>query len=161
MVNNLYRKTYERECISGFISTSDVLKVLKFARAVGECNLRTIFYLLYIQQNYSVADSSSSSCSCSYSSVFGFTFLSVAYVCQTFNQVCVVFNVFLFFSHFIQVAQRCFGLTKPTDSPPFFFIWCTHLALPQCFHGNSHITLYNLFMHSSLTKQNLRNLLSI
>ena len=68
-----YRKSYERECISGFMSTSDVLKVLKIARAVGECNLRTfktsrvtinpemheqvhtIFYLLYIQQNYSFA----------------------------------------------------------------------------------------------------------
>ena len=53
---------------------SDVLKVLKIARALGECNLttfktsrvtinpemhdqvHTIFYLLYIQQNYSVAD---------------------------------------------------------------------------------------------------------
>ena len=52
---------------------SDVLKVLKIARAVGECNLRTfktsrvtinhemheqvhtIFYLLYTQQNYSIA----------------------------------------------------------------------------------------------------------
>ena len=61
-----YRKSYERECVSGFMSTSDVLKV-------GECNLRTfktsrvptgsemhkkvhtIFYLLYIQQNYYVA----------------------------------------------------------------------------------------------------------
>ena len=53
------------------MGTSDVLKVLKIARAVGECNLRTfktsrvtinhemheqvhtIFYLLYSQQNYS------------------------------------------------------------------------------------------------------------
>ena len=67
--------------------------------------VHTIFYLLYIQQNYSIADSSSSTCLSSYSSVFGFTFLSVAYVCQTFNQVGVVFNVFLFFSHYLQVAQ--------------------------------------------------------
>ena len=55
------------------MGTSDVLKVLKIARAVGECNLRTfktslvpinhemheqvhtIFYLLYSQQNYSRA----------------------------------------------------------------------------------------------------------
>ena len=49
--------------------------------------VQTIFYLLYIQQIYSVADSSSSS-----SSVFGITILSVAYVCQTFNQNCVIFN---------------------------------------------------------------------
>ena len=63
----MYRKSYERECISWFMGTSDVLKVLKIARAVGECNLRTfktsrvtinhemheqvhmIFYLLYSQ----------------------------------------------------------------------------------------------------------------
>ena len=55
------------------MGTSDVLKVLKIARAVGECNLRTfktsrvtinheiheqvhtIFYSLYSQQNYSNA----------------------------------------------------------------------------------------------------------
>ena len=55
------------------MNTSDVFKVLKIARAKGECNLRTfktsrvtinskmqeqvhvIFLLLYIQQNYSVA----------------------------------------------------------------------------------------------------------
>ena len=73
------------------MSTSNVLKDLKIARAVSECNLRTfktsrviinhemheqlhtIFYLLYIEQNYSVVDSSSS-CSCSNSSVFVFTF---------------------------------------------------------------------------------------
>lgn len=36
-----YRKSYERECISWFMGTSNVLKVLKIARAVGECNLRT------------------------------------------------------------------------------------------------------------------------
>ena len=67
----MYRKSYESECISWFMGTSDVLKVFKIARAVGECNLRTfktsrvtinhemheqvhtIFYLLYTQQNYS------------------------------------------------------------------------------------------------------------
>ena len=55
------------------MGTSDALKVLKIAQAVGECNLRTfktsrvtinhemheqddtIFYLLYCQQNYSNA----------------------------------------------------------------------------------------------------------
>ena len=68
-----YRKSYERECISWFMGTSDVLKVLKIARAVGECNLgifktsrvtinhemheqvHMIFYLLYSRQNYSIA----------------------------------------------------------------------------------------------------------
>ena len=41
VTNNKYRKSYERECISWFMGTSDVLKVLKIAWAVGECNLRT------------------------------------------------------------------------------------------------------------------------
>ena len=36
-----YRKSYERECITWYMVTSDVLKVLKIARAAGECNLRT------------------------------------------------------------------------------------------------------------------------
>ena len=111
-------------------------------------HVHTIFYLLYIQQNYYFDDSSSSSCSRSYSSVFAFSFLPVVCVCQTFNQVCVVFKVFLFFSHFFQVAQRCFGLIKQTDCPPFFFISCTNFALPQCFHGNFRIALYNLYLHS-------------
>ena len=37
----MYRKSYERECITWYMGTSDVLKVLKIARAAGECNLRT------------------------------------------------------------------------------------------------------------------------
>ena len=40
-MNNKYRKLYERECISWFMGTSDILKVLKIAQAIGECNLRT------------------------------------------------------------------------------------------------------------------------
>ena len=68
----MYRKSHERECISGFMGTSDVLKVFKIARAVGECNLKNfqsitsdhksrnaravhaIFCLLYSQQNHPV-----------------------------------------------------------------------------------------------------------
>ena len=63
----MYRRSYERECITWCMGTSDVFKV-----AVGECNLRTlktsrvtinhvmheqihtIFYLLCTQQNYFV-----------------------------------------------------------------------------------------------------------
>ena len=33
------------------------------------------------------------------------------------------------------------------------------MALPQCFHGNFRIAQFNLFMHSSLTNQNLGNLM--
>ena len=69
---NKYRKSYERECILWFMGTSDVLKVLKIARALGECNLRTfktsrvtinhkmheqvhtIFYLLYSRFFYNL-----------------------------------------------------------------------------------------------------------
>ena len=68
-----YRKSHERECISWFMGTSDVLKVFKIARAVGECNFKifknitsghksriaravhAILCLLYSQQNHSVS----------------------------------------------------------------------------------------------------------
>ena len=33
---SLYKKSYERKCISGFMSTTDVLKVLNIALAVGD-----------------------------------------------------------------------------------------------------------------------------
>ena len=29
-----------------------------------------------------------------------------------------------------------------------FFIWCTNLALPEGFHGNFRIAVYNLYLHS-------------
>ena len=67
-----YRKSHERECISWFMGMSDVLKVFKIARAIGEYNLKNfqnitsvhksqnaravhaIFCLLYSQQNHSI-----------------------------------------------------------------------------------------------------------
>ena len=60
--------------------------------------VHTIFYLLYIQQNYPA----------------GFAFLSIVHVCQKLNEVCVAFNVFLCFALPL-VVQRLFGLTKQTD----------------------------------------------
>ena len=133
-----YRKSYERKCISWFMGTSDVFKVLKIARAVGECNLRTFkTSRLYSQQNYSNA----LLCSCSYSSSFGFSFLSVAHVCQTFNQVfqrVFVFRIFFKLLNDVLVWQ-----SKPTVSL-FFSLWCSNLALPRCFHSNFCIAIYNL-----------------
>ena len=119
------------------MGTSDVLKVLKIARAVGECNLgtfktsrvtinhemheqvHTIFYLLYSQQ---IAQTRYilSSCSCSYSFSFGFSFLSVAHVCPTFNQVCVAFNVFLFFA-FSLSCSTMFWFDKANRLSAIFF----------------------------------------
>ena len=123
--------------------------------------VHTIVYLLYIQQNYSVADVFEFEL---FVLVFFSFFLLVAHVCQTFNQVCAVFNVILFFAFSISFS------TMSTDSrfdksnrlsAIFFFIWCTNLALPQGFHANLCIALHKLFMHSSLTNQNLGNMLSI
>ena len=173
-----YRKSYERECISWFMGSSDVLKVLKIARAIGECNLRTfktsrvtinhemheqvhtIFYLLYSRQNYSIA------------------LLCTPYVLQKTLQwvpKCshVLFepikNVMLW-----QVNQAWSSWKflrkyyKPNSVSHFFISWCSNLALPRCFHGNfsvlhsiTSIALYNLFMHSSLTNQKRDVLLSI
>ena len=148
------------------MGTSDVLKVLKIARAVGECNLgtfktsrvtinhemheqvHTIFYLLYSQQNCSNAAHILSSCSCSYSSSFGFSFLSVAHVCQTFNQVCVAFNGCLFFAFSLSCSTMFWFDKANRLSAIFFSFWCSNLALPRCFHSNFHIALYNLGLHS-------------
>ena len=84
------------------MGTSDVLKVLKIARAVGECNLGTFktsrVFIYYVLNKIAQTRYILSICSCSYSSSFRFSFLSVDHVCQTFNQVCVAFNVFLFFA---------------------------------------------------------------
>ena len=54
----------------------------------------------------------------------GFFFLSVAYVCQTFNQVCASTGFWVFFFSFssrCSASERCFGLTKQTDCPLCFF----------------------------------------
>ena len=89
-----------------------------------------------------------SSCSCSYSSSFGFSFLSVAHVCQTFNQICVAFNVFLFFAFSLSCSTMFWFDKANRLSAIFFSLWCSNLALPRCFHGNFCIALYNLGLHS-------------
>ena len=84
-------------------------------------------------------------------------FFQSSMFCQPFNQVCVAFNLFLFFA-FSQVAQRCFGLTKQTNCPPFFHlvfkIWCLP-AFPR------QLLYCNLLMYSSLFNQKVGNLRSI
>ena len=114
-----YSKWYERERISGFMSTSDVLKVENFqnitrhksrnARASSYDFLLLIYstkllYQLLYHRLFLF----------SYSSVFGFTFLSVAYVCQTFNQVCV--------SVFFSFSWSCSAMFW-FDANHFLFIW--------------------------------------
>ena len=126
------KKSYERECISRFMSTSDVLKVLKIARAVGKCNLRTfktsrvtinpemheqvhtIFYLLYIQQNYSVTHVFDCE-------LFVLVFFSIFRPCLPYMQPGLCNFQRVFFSRFLQVSQLCFCLTKQTDCQPFSF----------------------------------------
>ena len=57
--------------------------------------------------------------------------LSVAHVCQRFNQVCVGFNVFLFLA-FSSRFSTMFGLTKQTDCQPFSFSFgAQKLRLPS------------------------------
>ena len=150
-----------------------VQKVLKIARAVGECNLRTfktsqvtinsemhkqvhtfsIYFLIYSPKL--LIRSSSSSCLCSYSSIFGFTFLSVVYLCQTFNQVCVAFNMCMFLFSFSLSWSTMFWFDKANWLLPFFLFWCSNLALPLCFHGNFRIALYNHLFVLSLTQSSL------
>ena len=119
------------------MGTSDVLKVLKIARAIGKYNLRTfktsrvtinhemhkqvhtIFY--YILNKIAQTRYILSSCLCSYSSSFGFSFLSVAHVCQTFNQVCVAFNEFLFFTFSLSCSTTVWFDKANRLSAIFFF----------------------------------------
>ena len=51
---------------------------------------------------------------------FGFSFLSVAHVCQAFNQVCVAFNVFLFFA-FSLSCSTMFWFDKANRLSAIFF----------------------------------------
>ena len=155
------------------MGTSDVLKVLKVPRAVGECNLKTfktslmpinhemheqvhtIFYLLYSQQKYSNV----LLCSCSYSSSFGFSFLSVTHVCQTFNQVCVALNVFLLFA-FSLSSSTMFWFDKANRLSAIFFRFGVQIwrfpdvsIATSILHSITWIAHYNLFMHSPFANQ--------
>ena len=55
-----------------------------------------------------------------YSSSFGFSFLSVAHVWQPFTQVCVAFNVFLFFA-FSLSCSTMFWFDKANRLSAIFF----------------------------------------
>ena len=78
------------------------------------------FFIYYILNKIAQTRYILSSCSCSYSSSFGFSFLSVAHVCQTFNQVCVAFNVFLFFA-FSLSCSTMFWFDKANRLSAIFF----------------------------------------
>ena len=124
-----------------------------------------MFYLLCIQQNYSVADSCSSSCSCSYSSFW----INFSFSCPCLPNIqpglCSL-NVFSFFAFGSSRSTTVWFDKASRLSAIFSFICCSNLALPQCFHGNVRIALYNLYLHSifkhsSSTNQKRGNLLSI
>ena len=84
---------------------------------------------------------------------------------MTFNQVCVVFNVFLFFA-FSLSCSTMFWQSKPTVSHFFQFglqIWRfpgVSIAT-SVLHSITCIALYNLFMHSPSANQKQDILLSI
>ena len=120
---NKYRKSYEHECISWCMGTSNIFKVLKIARARGECNLRTLkisrvtiyhemhdpscvflFIIFSTKINWSLVRTSAwnicnflSRSSCPYSSSLGLNFLSFAHFPQTFNHISVDVVMLLFF----------------------------------------------------------------
>ena len=136
------------------MSTRDVLKVLKFENFQNitsdhkSRNARASLYdFLFIIYSTKLLSRGRLRLRVVHARILQF-FLSVAHVCQTFNQVCVVFNVFLFFA-FSSSFSTMFWFDKANRlSANFFFISCTNMALPQCFHGNFRFALYNLYLHS-------------
>ena len=106
-------------------------------------------------------------CSCSYSTSFGFSFLSVAHVCRTFNQVCVAFNVFLFFA-FSLSCSTMFWFDKANRLSAIFFHFGVQIwrfpgvsIATSVLHSITWTALYNLFKHSPLANQKQDILLSI
>ena len=121
--------------------------------------VHTIFYLLHY--------SNALLCSCSYSTSFGFSFLSVAHVCRTFNQVCVAFNVFLFFA-FSLSCSTMFWFDKANRLSAIFFHFGVQIwrfpgvsIATSVLHSITWTALYNLFKHSPLANQKQDILLSI
>ena len=101
------------------MGTSDVLKVLKIARVTINYEMHeqvhTIFY-------FNILDKiTPSRYSARLTSIFGFTFRLVAHVCQTFNQVCVAFNVFLFFAFSLSFSTM-FWFDKENRLSAIFFL---------------------------------------
>ena len=159
------------------MGTSDVLKVLKIARAVGECNLRTfktsrvtinhemheqvhtIFNLLYSQQNQSNA------LLCTHYVLHKKRF-SRSCLPDIQPGLCSFQRVFVFCIFFKLLNDVLFWQSKPTVSHFFQFgvqIWRfpgVSIAT-SVLHSITWIALYNLFMHSPSANQKQDILLSI
>ena len=153
----------------------DVLKVLKIARAIGECNLRTFetsrvtinhemheqvhtnFYLLYSQQNYSNM------------------LLCARYILLKTLQWFPICSHVLFepirnimFFAFSLSCSMMFWFDKANLLSAIFFhfgvqIWhFTGVSIAtSVLHSTTWIALYNLFMHSPLANQKQDILLSV
>ena len=137
-------------------------------KLIPKCKSKFIqFFNCYILNKITQSRMSSiASCSCLYSSVF---FLSVVSLPNIQPGLCsfqrvFVFRVFFKFLNYALVRQ-----SKPTVSH-FLFSFCAQTwrfpsvsmatSVLHCI-GYTVLAPYNLFMHSSLTNQNLGNLLSI
>ena len=85
----------------------------------------------------------------------GFSFLSFVLVCQRSSQVCEASKVLLLFGTFFRLLDMVLLVSS------IFCNLCSNLGLPLCFHSNFHITLYNLFVQSSLSNHNCVSFSSI
>ena len=85
----------------------------------------------------------------------GFSFLSFVLVCQRSSQVCEASKVLLLFGTFFRLLDMVLLVSS------IFCNLCSNLGLPLCFHSNFHITLYNLFVQSSLNNHNCVSFFSI
>ena len=86
-------------------------------------------------------------------------FQSPMFAMQTFNQVCVAFNLFLFFAFFLSTSTMLWFDEANRLSAIFFHfgvqIWCfpSVSIATSVLHSITWIAFYNLFMHSPLANQ--------
>ena len=90
-----------------------------------------------------------------------------AHICQRFNQVCVAFNLFLFFA-FSLSCSTMFWFDKANRLSAFFFHFGVRIwrfpgvsIATSVLHSITWVALYSLFMHSPLASQKQDILLSI
>ena len=102
--------------------------------------VHTMFYLLYIQQTLVLRVVRTRILQ-----FLGLLFFqSPMFAKPGLRSFLSVLNLFFAFS---SSCSTMFWFYKAL-SAIFFFIWCSNLALPQCFHDNFRIALYNLYLHS-------------
>ena len=149
---NMFKISYERECISYWWARGDVSKVLspKFSKSSASMLLASRFSFLY------------------QTVVLGFTimarwiepFVSILLIVYAFHQACVILKIFWFFA-FSLIFSTIFWIEKQASCQAFLFYFLVfEFCASPCFQSIFRIALYKLFMHLLLGNQGQDILLS-